>query len=793
MLKMVDGLWVDDGSTPLLVDQSDQAASSTALFAGTPNAVANTITSLSATQQAAINYLSGVSPDGTLAATSFTRWNGLTPAGYGDNGSAAKWGAGTAYTSGGTVTYAYDTGSNWTTLEQNTFAASLQLWSDEANITFTPVANVSTAQLVFYRFGVNAASPTFDATRWGGAQAGGAYASSLPTAVNINPAGSTTINSFTGAFVSIQTNDANGPTSFGNIGSFTAAINPGLGGYGTATVVHEVGHVMGLGHSGPYNANANSQTQQLSQYDNYSFSIMSYIKPTDTTAKYYSSYPVNTNYGNTDSSFTPAIDDILAVQELYGAPTAGDLTRTQTFGFNTTITDNAKPFFDFTQDTLPVVTIYDTAAANTLDLSGWSSAATVNLNPGTFSSANGMTNNISIAYNTAVDRFIGGAGDDRITLNSNNDTIDGGGGTDTVVFSTNRSSWTLSRTGTTVTAGNGSVTETLRNIATLQFADQAVATSSIACFVDGTRIETDRGAVAVGDLRVGDKVRTVAGPMRPVIWTGYRRLACDRHPRPQDVQPVCVRKGAFGPALPVRDLWLSPDHAVFEAGVLVPVRYLVNGRSIVQESVREVLYFHVELDAHDVLLAEGLPCESYLDTGNRAAFANHDGAVMAHADFARGVWQVAGCAPLCLEGPELDAIREQVLVRAAALGHVRSTETELQLEVGGEILEPDWTDREIGFALPEQAGLVRLLTRSFVPAQTRAAERDTRCLGVAVSALRIDGVAVPLDSPLLGRGWYPTEGDFRWTDGAAEIDCTGACLIELELVMTGTYWTQAAA
>ncbi len=81
-------------------------------------------------------------------------------------------------------------------------------------------------------------------------------------------------------------------------------------------------------------------------------------------------------------------------------------------------------------------------------------------------------------------------------------------------------------------------------------------------------------------------------------------------------------KGAFGDGLPIRDLILSPGHAVFVDGVLVPVGPLVNGATIVQEEVESVRYFHVELDAHDVILAEGLPCESYLDDANRETFAN---------------------------------------------------------------------------------------------------------------------------------------------------------------------------
>ena len=116
---------------------------------------------------------------------------------------------------------------------------------------------------------------------------------------------------------------------------------------------------------------------------------------------------------------------------------------------------------------------------------------------------------------------------------------------------------------------------------------------------------------------------------------------------PADVRPVCIRAGAFGPGQPARSLWLSPDHAMFvdlardgagaAPGVLIPARYLVNGTTVVQDATARVAYWHVECARHEVLLAEGLPAESYLDTGNRGGLVGagvtqspRDGAVMNH-------------------------------------------------------------------------------------------------------------------------------------------------------------------
>jgi hypothetical protein len=136
---------------------------------------------------------------------------------------------------------------------------------------------------------------------------------------------------------------------------------------------------------------------------------------------------------------------------------------------------------------------------------------------------------------------------------------------------------------------------------------------TVACFADGTRVLTERGEVAVEALRVGDRVAALSGRLARVVWIGRRRVAAGALVR--------VDAGAFGAGVPHRALWLSPDHAVLVDGVLVPVRYLVNGADIVAGEVAGAGYWHVELAAHAVLLAEGLACESYLDTGNRAGLA----------------------------------------------------------------------------------------------------------------------------------------------------------------------------
>jgi hypothetical protein len=139
---------------------------------------------------------------------------------------------------------------------------------------------------------------------------------------------------------------------------------------------------------------------------------------------------------------------------------------------------------------------------------------------------------------------------------------------------------------------------------------------TLGCFAAGTRILTALGEVRVEELGVGDRVLALSGRLARIVWLGWTQA--------RGVSSVRVRAGAFGDALPARDLVLSPDHAGPIDGVPVPVRHLLNGRTIVQEPVAEIIYHHVELAAHDIVLADGLPCESYLDTGNRAAFMGRD-------------------------------------------------------------------------------------------------------------------------------------------------------------------------
>jgi autotransporter passenger strand-loop-strand repeat protein len=199
----------------------------------------------------------------------------------------------------------------------------------------------------------------------------------------------------------------------------------------------------------------------------------------------------------------------------------------------------------------------------------------------------------------------------------------------------------------------------------------------VACFTAGTRILTARGEMTVEMLMVGDEVVVRSGKKSLITWIGHRHIDCRRHPKPQDLWPVRVLPDAFGPATPHRELWLSPDHAVFTEGILIPIRVLINGTTITQESRNEITYWHVELARHDVLFAEGLLCESYLDTGTRLSFTNDGDLSPPRADFGgvtyrAALWEATACAPLRIEGPAVERAVARLTQRASALGFAKT-------------------------------------------------------------------------------------------------------------------------
>jgi hypothetical protein len=144
------------------------------------------------------------------------------------------------------------------------------------------------------------------------------------------------------------------------------------------------------------------------------------------------------------------------------------------------------------------------------------------------------------------------------------------------------------------------------------------------CFMAGTHIATPDGEVAVEALKAGDLVMTAAGA-KPVRWMGESHVAA-RFADPVKSLPVRIAAGALGDNLPVRDLLVSPDHALFLEGMLVHASALVGMPGVIREHNMPAIftYYHVELETHELLLAEGVAAESFVDNAGRHHFHNWD-------------------------------------------------------------------------------------------------------------------------------------------------------------------------
>jgi ELWxxDGT repeat protein len=296
------------------------------------------------------------------------------------------------------------------------------------------------------------------------------------------------------------------------------------------------------------------------------------------------------------------------------------------------------------------------------------------------------------------------------------------------------------------------------------------------CYVAGTHIRTPDGEAAIETLQPGDAVLTWAGDggcRREVIsWVGRRHVDLAGHSDPELVAPIRLRAGALGPGLPARDLLLSPDHCLALGGTLVRAYRLVNGISIVQErGWPSVEYVHVELPRHALLLAEGVPAESYLDHGTRDFFA---------PDATRGAPGRAESAPrpgACLPFPPDDEAVAVIWRRAGLRAPVATSDESLpglRIAARGRVLRPVLTEgARLLYAVPPATRRLHLLSAASRPTARRPWLDDRRKLGVCVRRVVLDGEQrVALDGPALGQGWWPAEqhAGLRWTGGHATLE-----------------------
>jgi hypothetical protein len=146
------------------------------------------------------------------------------------------------------------------------------------------------------------------------------------------------------------------------------------------------------------------------------------------------------------------------------------------------------------------------------------------------------------------------------------------------------------------------------------------------CFLTGTRLAVPNGETAVEDLQIGDLLNTADGRTVPVKWVG-RQVVSTRFGPAERLMPVQINAGALDKGKPATDLTITSDHALFLDGVLVHAGAIANGFSIRQLPLNELggsyTVYHVETDSHEILLANGVEAESFIDNVSRRSFDNY--------------------------------------------------------------------------------------------------------------------------------------------------------------------------
>ncbi|NUB43318.1 Hint domain-containing protein [Fertoebacter nigrum] len=233
----------------------------------------------------------------------------------------------------------------------------------------------------------------------------------------------------------------------------------------------------------------------------------------------------------------------------------------------------------------------------------------------------GGTGNDTLVGGAGPDKLFGGDGRDRLFGNAG-DTVDGGEGGDDfdVLDLTGTGRFEILPDADNAENGTVNFLDADGNVTgSLTFSN---IESIVPCFTPGSLILTDRGEVPVEDLEPGDRVLTRDNGYQVIRWAGSRRLGrADLLAQPH-MNPVLIRAGALGDALPERDMQVSPQHRMLITGpraemffgeheVLVAATHLVGLTGVARIAPRDVTYIHLMFDRHEIIRADGAWSESF--------------------------------------------------------------------------------------------------------------------------------------------------------------------------------------
>jgi hypothetical protein len=310
------------------------------------------------------------------------------------------------------------------------------------------------------------------------------------------------------------------------------------------------------------------------------------------------------------------------------------------------------------------------------------------------------------------------------------------------------------------------------------------------CFMAGTLIDIEGGAMDVARLRVGDWVTTLSGA-RCLARISVRAV--------EHSSVVRVKPGALANQLPAQEMILAVDQQVMvqdlvlTSAVMVGCGVLVNAGSIQREILAgRADWYALEFDEHEMVLSDGLALSAWRDPGQPASLRVLPPGPALFALRARLAARVASvlagtAAEMPPDLPVPEPARTMRVVEPVAAGVAEPGSPEpkwtepkwtgpdpgaapaLRLVGDGQKLEANSTDGlRWRFVLPAGASWLRLASPTRLPVG-----QDVRRIGVAVLHMALDGVPLSLTGMAAGAGFYPAEGppggQWRWTDGFARL------------------------
>ena len=318
---------------------------------------------------------------------------------------------------------------------------------------------------------------------------------------------------------------------------------------------------------------------------------------------------------------------------------------------------------------------------------------------------------------------------------------------------------------------------------------------TINCFLAGSLIETPEGLRKIEDMQVGDAVCVYANGKKEVshvTWAGHASVQVNTALKQDEAgYPIRILANALADNVPSTDLLITPEHCLFFDGKFVPARMLVNGGSIFYDtSITSYEYYHIETAQHSVIMANGVLTESYLDTGNRAAFQQSGTVVTIGRSAPAKSWEHDAAAPLCVDRAFVEPLfhalnyrKNSIAGRHAAPAAVETTANpDLHLITqSGAIVHPmRRTMHQYSFMLPPNTQSVRIVSRASRPADVIGPfVDDRRYMGVAIADIQLlsaddkHTITAHLQAEKPA-GWYATEpAGCVWTNGDAVLPLDG--------------------